>query len=441
MKCPTRSILLVVLTICVTGSVGRSRGLSYVELLKKLTDAKANAGAVDVRTNLRSIRELAIQSGLMVPKNETTTTMTPPTTTSLPSSAPALHDHQLLELRRIDPSRKEQATAMMGRKKGQGGGSNNNIVVTDGGGGGHGGGSYHVYSEESGEGGKKGKKGRKKRNKRKKHRKGWKKHMKKAVPIGLGILALKALLLHFVLKKLVLATGLSLLLSKKSLLVSALIALKLMFQHPHSSDKSESSKLEVVHIPIRKETGFHKKIQLQKVKVKPQFKIKKLTTTKKPGYGPYAIKHTHQQMEDFGGKYIPLGYESQQHNYYDITTPPPSTYVDQLPETGEDNFFDVNDLQFARRDGWDGWTGWNRGENGDPYGGAFEQKQFSDGGDYGQGYYNSHGGFFQQQQQQQQQNNEWTGQVSGDSQTPYKQRNLAQMKYRRRRLAVGRTVK
>lgn len=114
MKCPTRSILLVVLTICVTGSVGGSRGLSYVELLKKLTDAKANAGAVDVRTNLRSIRELAIQSGLMVPKNETTTTMTPPTTTSLPSSAPALPDHQLLELRRIDPSRKEQATAMMG---------------------------------------------------------------------------------------------------------------------------------------------------------------------------------------------------------------------------------------------------------------------------------------------------------------------------------------
>lgn len=113
MKCPTRSILLVVLTICVTGSVGGSRGLSYVELLKKLTDAKANAGAVDVRTNLRSIRELAIQSGLMVPKNETTTTTTP-TTTSLPSSAPALHDHQLLELRRIDPSRKEQATAMMG---------------------------------------------------------------------------------------------------------------------------------------------------------------------------------------------------------------------------------------------------------------------------------------------------------------------------------------
>lgn len=111
MKCPTRSILLVVLTIYVTGSVGGSRGLSYVELLKKLTDAKANAGAVDVRTNLRSIRELAIQSGLMVPKNETTTT---PTTTSLASSAPALHDHQLLELRRIDPSRKEQATAMMG---------------------------------------------------------------------------------------------------------------------------------------------------------------------------------------------------------------------------------------------------------------------------------------------------------------------------------------
>lgn len=104
-------MLLFVLTICVTGCAGGSRGLSYVELLKKLTDAKANAGAVDVRTNLRSIRELAIQSGLMVPRNETTTTEA---AISLPSSAPALHDQQLLELRRIDPSRKEQATAMMG---------------------------------------------------------------------------------------------------------------------------------------------------------------------------------------------------------------------------------------------------------------------------------------------------------------------------------------
>lgn len=269
--------------------------------------------------------------------------------------------------------------------------------------------------------------------------------MKKAVPVGLGILALKAILLHFILKKLVLATTLSLLLSKKSLLVSSLIALKLMFSQQHSSDKSESSKLEVVHIPIRKETGFHKKVQLNKVQGKPKTKLqqKQIHSTQKPQhtfnhYGSGSlIKHTHQQMEDFGGKYIPLGYESTHFNY-DLTTP--TTYLDSLPEGSEDNFFDVNDLQYIRREGWDGWTGWNHGEvNTDPNGYAGYEPRTSTGYSVSSSYdqpnsYNSHGNGARFGDNNYSNNNN-NGQDG--SQINYKQRNLSLMKYRRKRRVEG----
>nr|XP_040228712.2 uncharacterized protein LOC120953097 isoform X2 [Anopheles coluzzii] len=330
---------------------------TYLDVLRRITSLQ---GAY-MRNNLRSLRQLAIQHGLIKRSD------------MAGDAAAASDEEQSAE------GEESSLETEPGRKKGGGGGSNNNIVVT-GGGGGHDDGSYSISIEEGGnKKGKKGKKSKKGKKHRKQKRKGWKKHMKKAVPIGMGILALKALLLHFVLKKLVMATALSLLLSKKSLLVSSLIALKLLLQQPHSSDKSESSKLEVVHIPIRKDAGFHKKHQQQQVpsgKMKlPPIGTSATSTTKAPiapslslfdsyaGSSPHQIQHTHQQMADFGGKYIPLGYESN-HFHFDAT-PSMAAYGDGLNsvQNVEQFFDDADELQFDRQDnGWDGWSGWNRGE-------------------------------------------------------------------------------
>uniref|UniRef100_A0A182YM58 Uncharacterized protein n=1 Tax=Anopheles stephensi TaxID=30069 RepID=A0A182YM58_ANOST len=337
--------------------------VTYLDVLRRITNLRGD----DIRKNLRSLRQLAIQHGLIKKSdvNEPDASTEEQSSEGEESSA------------ETEPGQDLTAIAE-GRKKGGGGGSNNNIVVA-GGGGGHDDGSYSISIEDSGHK-KKGKKGKKDKKHRKHKRKGWKKHMKKAVPIGLGILALKAILLHFILKKLVLATALSLLLSKKSLLVSSLIALKLLLQQPHSSDKSESSKLEVVHIPIRKEAGFHKKHQQQQVpsgKMKlPSIGTSAPSTTKAPApslslYDPYSggasqhqIQHTHQQMADFGGKYIPLGYETN-HFHFDATPSVPATFGDGLNsvQNVEQFFDDADELQFDRQDnGWDGWSGWNRGE-------------------------------------------------------------------------------
>ncbi|XP_050069870.1 uncharacterized protein LOC126557984 [Anopheles maculipalpis] len=337
--------------------------VTYLDVLRRITNLRGD----DIRNNLRSLRQLAIKHGLI--KRSDVSEPEPRDSAEEQSSE---GEESSLE---SEPGQDLMAIAE-GRKKGGGGGSNNNIVVA-GGGGGHDDGSYSISIEDGGN--KKGKKGKKGKKHRKHKRKGWKKHMKKAVPIGMGILALKALLLHFILKKLVLATALSLLLSKKSLLVSSLIALKLLLQQPHSNDKSESSKLEVVHIPIRKEAGFHKKHQQQQVpsgKMKlPPIGTSAPSTTKAPApslslYDPYAgssqhqIQHTHQQMADFGGKYIPLGYESN-HFHFDATPSVPATFGDGLNsvQNVEQFFDDADELQFDRQDnGWDGWSGWNRGE-------------------------------------------------------------------------------
>uniref|UniRef100_A0A1W7R4Y3 Uncharacterized protein n=1 Tax=Aedes albopictus TaxID=7160 RepID=A0A1W7R4Y3_AEDAL len=442
---------LILVTVIAVTSAG---GLTYLDVLQRISDLRRG----DVRTSLRAIRELAVQSGLLASsKNETVT------------SAPALSDQQPLELRMDreeseeaeesledfvdDDEGDEDATITEGRRKGGNGGSNNNIVLAGGGGlGDIGLGTvYDVSTEDGGGKGKKGKKEKKRsrKHKKKKHKK-WRKHLKKAAPFAIAILALKALMLHFLLKKLVLATGLSLLLSKKSLLVSSLIALKLLIQQPHSSDKSsESSKLEVVHIPIRKETGFHKKIQLNKFKIKPGHKVKiniqpKAASTQKPlhTFNTYnsgsMIKHTHQQMEDFGGKYIPLGYESTQYQNYDITTP--TTFLDSIPEGSEDNYFDVNDLQYIRREGWDGWTGYNRGEEAaenNGYGAGYEHRpstEYSIGSSYDQPYsYNSHGNGAAFRESGSNGNN---GPWGGSNGYNYKQRNLSLMKYRRKRRDV-----
>uniref|UniRef100_A0A182LSW4 Uncharacterized protein n=1 Tax=Anopheles culicifacies TaxID=139723 RepID=A0A182LSW4_9DIPT len=354
-------------TESVKGDVG---SVSYLDVLRRITNLRGD----DIRKNLRSLRQLAIQHGL-IRRSDVNDPV-----------ARASSEEQSSEGEELSAESEpgQNATAIAeGRKKGGGGGSNNNIVVT-GGGGGHDDGSYSISIEEGGH--KKGKKGKKDKKHRKHKRKGWKKHMKKAVPIGMGILALKAILLHFILKKLMLATALSLLLSKKSLLVSSLIALKLLLQQPHSNDKSESSKLEVVHIPIRKEAGFHKKHQQQQVpsgKMKlPSIGNSATSTTKAPvssslslfdpyvGSTPHHIQHTHQQMADFGGKYIPLGYESNRFHF--DATPSGPTFGDSglsSVQNVEQFFDDADELQFDRQDnGWDGWSGWNRGERYDQTG-------------------------------------------------------------------------
>ncbi|XP_058120382.1 uncharacterized protein LOC131284930 [Anopheles ziemanni] len=374
-----RSLLLVLLFAVVLVHGARNDGAkngtsvgsaTYLDVLRRITNLRGD----DIRKNLRSLRELAIRHGLirMSDMNEASAASNEEQSSEGEQSSQELP---------IEPG--QQLTAIAegdcgGRKKGGGGSNNNNIVVAGGGGGGHDDGSYSISIEEGGnKKGKKRKKGKKGKKHRKQKRKGWKKHMKKAVPIGVGLLALKALLLHFILKKLVMATAFSLLLSKKSLLVSSLIALKLLLQQPHSSDKSESSKLEVVHIPIRKDAGFHKKHQQQQKQQQQQVPSNKLklppapaSTTKSSLFdsyaGPHSIQHAHQQMADFGGKYIPLGYESNHFHGFDATPGAPS-FGDGLHQVQnvEQFFDDADELQFDRQDnGWDGWSGWNRGEEG-----------------------------------------------------------------------------
>uniref|UniRef100_A0A182KEK2 Uncharacterized protein n=1 Tax=Anopheles christyi TaxID=43041 RepID=A0A182KEK2_9DIPT len=381
-RCPLLTVIVLLLGVVmlVNGSSGNATNVqsevgsvTYLDVLRRIT----NLQGADIRNNLRSLRQLAIQHGLIKRSDVGDVGG---------AGAAASHEEQSSEGEEssLESEPGQDITAIAeGRKKGGGGGSNNNIVVAGGGGGGHDDGSYSISIEEGSN--KKGKKGKKGKKHRKHKRKGWKKHMKKAVPIGMGILALKALLLHFILKKLVMATAISLLLSKKSLLVSSLIALKLLLQQPHSSDKSESSKLEVVHIPIRKEAGFHKKHQQQKVpsgKMKlPSIGSSSPSTTKAPiapslslydtyaGSSPHQLQHTHQQMADFGGKYIPLGYESN-HFHFDAT-PSVAAFGNEHGslQNVEQFFDDADELQFDRQDnGWDGWSGWNRGERYDQTG-------------------------------------------------------------------------
>ena len=184
-----------------------------------------------------------------------------------------------------------------GRKKGGGSNSNQNVAISTGGGGG--GGSVHFpsyvyegYDEDDddddsgGGGGGKGKRKRKnKRQKRKNKRKGNKKWVKHIMPAGIGIMALKCLLLHFIIKKLALATAFSLLLGKASFVLSSVIALKQLFAH--HTGKSESSKLEVVHIPIKH--NIHKK--------------------------NHETSPPNESYHDNSGKFIPLTYAGDD-NYY-----------------------------------------------------------------------------------------------------------------------------
>lgn len=102
---------------------------------------------------------------------------------------------------------------------------------------------------------RKDKKGRKKKKGEKK-----KKYMKHMTPIALCVLALKMLFQHFLIKKLAAMSALSFLLSKSSFVLSALLALKQLFNTGHQDKSDNPGKLEVVHIPIRKKhPDFHER--------------------------------------------------------------------------------------------------------------------------------------------------------------------------------------
>lgn len=79
-----------------------------------------------------------------------------------------------------------------------------------------------------------------------------KKTFKKMAPIMFGLGGMKLLLYHLVMKKMAFFTFLSFVLSKISFILASLVALKQFFHTPTQHRASDSSKLEVVHIPIRK---------------------------------------------------------------------------------------------------------------------------------------------------------------------------------------------
>lgn len=70
-------------------------------------------------------------------------------------------------------------------------------------------------------------------------------------PILVGLVGLKMVLSHLLLKKMAIATLISFLLSKVSFILASLVALKQFFHTPQSHRSNDSNKLEVVHIPIR----------------------------------------------------------------------------------------------------------------------------------------------------------------------------------------------
>lgn len=88
-----QQMALTVLVLVTVKAVASGSGLTYLDVLQRLSSMRGG----DVRTSLRAIRELAVQSGLLSSsKNETST------------SAPALSDQQPLELR-MSPEESEDS--------------------------------------------------------------------------------------------------------------------------------------------------------------------------------------------------------------------------------------------------------------------------------------------------------------------------------------------
>lgn len=104
-----------------------------------------------------------------------------------------------------------------------------------------------------------------------------------------GIGTLKLILYHFFVKKMAMLSFFSFILSKISFLTSTLIALKQFFSHGTHNDRSESHKLEVVHIPIKKfqsHSADRDRYQTEESKLSslslPLSSVSLTTTTKKP---------------------------------------------------------------------------------------------------------------------------------------------------------------
>jgi hypothetical protein len=97
---------------------------------------------------------------------------------------------------------------------------------------------------------------------KKKYRKQKKKGRKKMKHIAMGVFGLKMLYYHFLMKKMFALSLFSAILSKISILLSSLVAIKQLFQ-PNHQEKQES-KVEVVHIPIHHSKGHehdYKRVQ------------------------------------------------------------------------------------------------------------------------------------------------------------------------------------
>lgn len=102
---------------------------------------------------------------------------------------------------------------------------------------------------------------RKKKGSRKKGRKKnkvGKIHYKKLQPYIYAFIGMKLLLYKLLLKKFALLSVASFFMSKISFVLASLVALKQFFNQPSHHRSSDSNKLEVVHIPIRKEKKTHK---------------------------------------------------------------------------------------------------------------------------------------------------------------------------------------
>lgn len=102
---------------------------------------------------------------------------------------------------------------------------------------------------------------RKKKGGRKKGRKKnkvGKIHYKKLQPYIYAVIGMKLLLYKLLLKKFAFFSVASFILSKISFILASLVALKQFFQQPSHHRSADNNKLEVVHIPIRKEKTSHK---------------------------------------------------------------------------------------------------------------------------------------------------------------------------------------
>jgi hypothetical protein len=112
-------------------------------------------------------------------------------------------------------------------------------------------GEYYIEVDDDDDHGHKKKK-RKGKGKKNKKNKGSKKIYKHAKSAMYGVIAMKMLFDHFILKKLAFITFFTFLLSKISFILASLVALKQFFHTPNGHQRAESHKVEIIQIPIKK---------------------------------------------------------------------------------------------------------------------------------------------------------------------------------------------